>query len=147
MPTRYFAASLGLVLAACSSSHGSPPCEDVEGTFELTVTGTGQSEPAGGMCPGSDTMQVIDVTLSHGQVSLNGETCALCGSVGCNVDVVCGDSVTCPGTVTPPASPPDSYVQTLTFVVPGADASTGNATVSLGANYCGYEGTAALKSP
>jgi hypothetical protein len=96
------------------------------------------------MCPGPDVAQVVDVTLSHGQVTLNGETCAVCSTVGCNVDVVCGSSVQCPATVTalPDAGP--SFVQALTFVVPsgGADASTNNAFVSLGPNYCGYEGTA-----
>jgi hypothetical protein len=140
------AAALGAGLLACSSSQA-PPCSNVTGTFELTLTGTSQSENLGGVCPGAGATQVVDVTLSNGQVSLDGETCALCGSVGCSVDVVCGESVTCPGTVTAPVSPPDSYVQTLTFVVPSASTPTGNASATFGADYCAYEGTAAVKVP
>jgi hypothetical protein len=137
-----YALGIGLSCAACSSTGTPPPCADVEGTFQLTVAGTGQSEVLTGTCPDASSTQTIDVTISHGQVSLDGETCSLCSTGSCVVDIVCGSSVTCPATVTAPESPPDTYVQTLTFVVPTADASTGNANATLGAGYCGYEGTA-----
>jgi len=145
--------AFGLVLGACAShSAAGSSCPAAGGTYELTVTGTGQSANHGdaGICPGPDTTQVVDVTIEQGNVSIAGETCTLCSSSGCIIDIVCGDTVTCPGTSTPPASPADTYVQALTFVVPGAagsDASTINAVVSLGANDCVFEGTAARTFP
>jgi hypothetical protein len=139
----------GLAAGGCSSKHpaAASSCSAVDGTYELTVSATGQSESISGGCPDAGTPQVVDVTIAQGQVSLAGETCTLCASDGCILDIVCGDRVSCPGTAQPPASPPDTYVQALTFVVPAADASTSNAVVSFGANDCSFYGTAVLKAP
>jgi hypothetical protein len=139
----------GLTITACSSSHAEPPCANVDGTYEVSLTANGQSENLGGPCPVPPAAQVVDVTLSKGQVSLggaqSGETCALCSSAGCLVDVVCGAGAQCPGTVTPPPAAGDGYLQGLTFVIPTGDASTENAVATFGSNFCGYEGTAVKK--
>jgi hypothetical protein len=133
-----------------SASSGTGVVSLSEAGVDADVDGGLLPPPVGGIgavCPGSGAAQVIDLTVSRGQVSLNGETCAICASAGCAVDIVCGDAVTCPDIATPPAAPADTYVQTLTFVVPGAvGATTGNAVAALGPNFCGYAGTAVLKS-
>lgn len=143
---------LGVVVCAgCGSSTGdSTPrqCTTPEGSYVLTVIPTGQSENLAGPCSSNDAQQTIAVSFSNGGVSLNGENCQLCSTSSCQMDVLCGQSVTCPGAVVPFANPTASYVQAVSFTLPlDADASTPNAAVELGPSYCGYAGTASIGAP
>lgn len=114
----------------------------------LAVAPTGQSENLGGACSATDPSQTIEVSFPDGGVSLNGENCRLCSTSSCQMDVLCGESVSCPGAVVPFANPTASYVQTVFFTLPlDADASTPNAVVEIGPDYCGYFGTASIASP
>jgi hypothetical protein len=130
------------------SSHpggGSAECASPAGTYDLTLTPTGQSENLTGTCLQAGPPIPLEISLTATTVSLNAETCVACPGDSCQVDVICGQTVACPGTVTPVADPPATYVQTVSFVLPtGVDASTGNATATVGPGACGYEGTAAL---
>jgi hypothetical protein len=113
----------------------------------LAVLPLGQSENLGGPCPSNAAPQSIEVSFSDGGVSLNGENCQLCSTSSCQMDVLCGQSVTCPGAVIPFANPTDASVQTASFTLPlDADASTPNAMVELGPYYCGYYGSASVAS-
>lgn len=136
------AASIG-----CSSSSGAttaPECAKPDGTYSLTLSPTGQSENLSGDCS-STTPQSIQISLSGASVSLNGETCVGCPAGSCQIDLICGQTVSCGGTSTAVTNPPSNYVQTVSFILPtSVDASTTNATAALGPASCGYEGTAAL---
>ncbi|HXX66069.1 MAG TPA: hypothetical protein VEK07_02750 [Polyangiaceae bacterium] len=137
--------------AACSShSDGSTPpqCTSPSGSYVLAIAPTGQSENLAGTCSATDPPQNIEVSFPDGGVSVNGENCQLCSTSSCQMDVLCGESVTCPGAVVPFANPTATYVQTVSFVLPlEADASTPNAAAELGPDYCGYIGTASVASP
>lgn len=148
------------VCAGCGSSSADstpPQCTNPEGSYVLTVFPTGQSElleldasssSREGSCPSNDAAQTVEVSFSDGAVSLNGENCQLCSTSSCQMDVLCGQSVTCPGSVVPFANPTTTSVQTASFALPlDADASTPNATVELGPSYCGYVGSASVAAP
>lgn len=151
LPGRRIAGCLfGLFCTGCGSHSGdSTPaqCTDPSGSYVLSVAPTGQSENVQGTCSASAASQSIVVSFSNGAVSLNGETCLLCSTSSCQMDVICGASVTCPATVVPVSNPATDYVQIVSFDLPlDADASTPNALVELGPSYCGYAGTASAAS-
>ncbi|MGA3121468.1 MAG: hypothetical protein ABSF69_11935 [Polyangiaceae bacterium] len=135
------------VAGGCSSSSGAttaPECAKPNGTYSLTLSPTGQSENLSGDCS-SATPQSIQISLSGASVSLNGQTCVWCPTGSCQIDVICGQTVSCGGTSTAIINPPSNYVQTVSFILPtSVDASTTNATAVLGPADCGYEGIAAL---
>jgi hypothetical protein len=134
-------------VVGCSSHSGggSTECATPAGTYVLNLMPTGQSENLTGNCLQGGPAISLEISLTATTVSLDAETCVACPGDSCQVDVICGQTVACPGTVTPAADPPATYVQTVSFVLPTSpDASTGNATATVGPAACGYEGTAAL---
>jgi hypothetical protein len=142
------AAALAMApVLGCASHPGGAPseCSNPAGTYALNLTPTGQSENLTGACSQAGPAISIEISLMGTTVSLNAETCAVCPGDSCQVNVICGQTAACPDAVTPAADPPGTYVQTLSFVLPtSADASTGNATATVGPGACGYEGTASL---
>jgi len=126
----------------CSSSPESA-CADPTGTYELTVTATGQSEDNAEFCPSSTTASTVGVTLASGSASVNGEECHLTSNAGCEIEIACDGGTTEDGGAG--ASLP-SYVQYAFFVLPTATGDpTTNALVEVGSGYCALEGTASLQ--
>jgi hypothetical protein len=139
-----------MALVGCSSSSDSTnaACAHVNGSYELTVSPTGQSENQAGQCSPSAPPQMVEIDFADGAVSLDGQDCVLCSTSGCQMNVVCGQGDTgCSGGTTPVTSAPDSYVQNASFALPmQPDASTRNALVELGPGFCAFEGTATQKN-
>lgn len=143
---------IGIVFCAGCGSHSGDTtpaqCANPRGSYVLTLAPTGQSENLASACSSSDPSQTIVVSFPDGGVSLDAENCQLCSTSSCQMDVLCGQSVTCPGAVVPFANPTATYVQTLSFTLPlDPDASTPNAAAEFGPGYCGYVGTASVALP
>jgi hypothetical protein len=132
------ALALAAVCAVGCSSSSSHSCPDVPGTYELTVTPTGQSENDLGICAPGTTASVIDISIADGDASIQGQSCRVTSTGGCQIEVACDAESGGDAAVSP------TFVQAATFVLPAnGNASTNNALVELGPAYCGFEGTAA----
>jgi hypothetical protein len=121
----------------CSSGSGSHACVDVSGTYELTVTPTGQSENDQGFCAVSAMSTTEGVVIAGDVASIAGENCQVTSTSGCQILIDCEGDSGADAAVSP------TFVQSATFVLPtSGGAPTSNALVELGASYCGFEGTA-----
>ena len=131
------ALALAAMCSAGCSSGGSHACPDVPGTYELTVTPTGQSENDLGVCATGTTASVIAISIADDDASVQGESCRVTSTTGCQIEVACGSDSDGGASASP------TFVQRATFVLPATlDGPTNNALVELGPGYCGFEGTA-----
>jgi hypothetical protein len=120
----------------CSSS-SSNACPDVPGSYELTVTPTGQSENNGALCATSIPASVVDVDIADDDASVQGESCRVTATSGCQIQLECEGDSGADATISP------TFVQRATFVLPTSrGGATSNALVELGAGYCAFEGSA-----
>jgi hypothetical protein len=133
-------AALGAL--GCSSGSGSNACADVPGSYELSVTATGQSENGQSLCATGTTPSVVDVAITGDDAVVNvaaaqAESCRVTSTAGCQIEIACGGDAGADAAASP------TFVQNATFALPSSGSGpTSNALVELGAGYCGFEGTA-----
>jgi hypothetical protein len=132
------ALGLAAIAALGCSSASSHACPDVPGTYELTVTPTGQSENDQAFCATTTTSSAVAVVIAgDGDASVQGEPCRVQSTSGCQIEIACGGDGGGDAAVSP------VFVQLATFVLPASGGEpTSNALVELGDGYCAFEGTA-----
>jgi hypothetical protein len=132
---RLVVAAVALLAAAgCSSKKDPSACPNTDGTYTLTVSGTGQSENGIGLCTqGASTTMSVTVEVSGASATVGGQDCEVTSTSGCQIEIDCAGS-----------DAGQTAVRYVTFGLPSSVASPNeNALVELGPAYCAFQGTAA----